>query len=154
MVWALSKAFGEGLRRAREEVGITQDELAARSGLHRTTISLLELGRREPRLGTIFRLAKGLGRSPGALLDRVAREQAAMEGEVIEGLLERALDLSYELRERGDSVRLKELERLLLQAMAALKEALALVRSEGGREEIEGKEGEGDGIPKGERKRG
>ena len=154
MVWALSKAFGEGLRRAREEVGITQDELAARSGLHRTTISLLELGRREPRLGTIFRLAKGLGRSPGALLDRVAREQAAMEGEVIEGLLERALDLSYELRERGDSVRLKELERLLLQAMAALKEALALVRSEGRREEIEGKEGEGDGIPKGERKRG
>lgn len=137
MVWDLSRVFGEELRRVREEVGITQGELAIRSGLHRTTISLLELGKREPKLETVFRVAKGLGRGPGALLDRVARGQAALEGEVIEGILERALDLSCKMRERGDSVRLRELERLLLQAMAALKEALALVRSEGkkGREE-------------------
>lgn len=141
MVWDLSGEFGKELRRAREEVGITQDELAKRSGLHRTSISLLELGKREPRLETIFRLAKGLGMSPGALLDRVAREQALLEGEAIEGLLERALDLSYELQERGDSVRLKELEQLLLQAMTALKEALALIRS--GRQK-KGEEGEGE----------
>jgi transcriptional regulator with XRE-family HTH domain len=134
MVWDLSRAFGEELRRVRKEVGIAQGELATRSGLHRTTISLLEKGKREPKLETIFRLAKGLGRSPGALLDRVAREQAALEGEVIEGILERALDLSYEVRERGDSVRLRELEQLLLQAMVALKEALALVRSESKKE--------------------
>lgn len=138
MVWDLSRAFGEELRRVREEVGITQGELAIRSGLHRTTISLLELGKREPKLETVFRLAKGLGKGPGALLDRVARKQASIEGEVIEGILERALDLSYEMRERGDSMRLRELEQLLLQAMAALREALALVRREGSKEEEEG----------------
>lgn len=120
---------------------MTQEELACNSGLHRTTIGLLERGRREPQLETIFKLAKGLGKGPGELLDKVAREQASVEGRVIEGILERALDVSYELRERGDPFKLTELENLLLRAMAILEEALTIVK--GGRERPSSASGDG-----------
>jgi len=109
-------------------------------------------------LETIFKLAKGLGKGPGELLEGVAREQAFVERGVIGGLLERALDVSYELRERGDLLKLTELENLLLKAMAALEEALAIVKGgkegsfpENGDESRRGEgrawssEGEGDG---------
>ena len=92
-------------------------------------------------LETIFKLAKGLGKGPGELLDEVAREQASVERGVIEGILERALDISYEMRERGDLVKLRELEQLLLKAMAALEEALAIVK--GGKESSSSENGDG-----------
>lgn len=64
-------AFGERLRAARVEGGLSQERLASACGLHRTEISLLERGAREPRLSTIVRLARGLGVTPAALLDGV-----------------------------------------------------------------------------------
>jgi transcriptional regulator with XRE-family HTH domain len=51
------------LRAARSKAGISQEELGDRTELHRTEISLLERGRREPRLGTILKLAGALGAS-------------------------------------------------------------------------------------------
>jgi transcriptional regulator with XRE-family HTH domain len=53
--------FAANLRRHRKAARLTQEELAERSGLHPTEISRLERAVREPRLGTIARLAKGLG---------------------------------------------------------------------------------------------
>jgi transcriptional regulator with XRE-family HTH domain len=41
--------------------GITQQELGDRCDLHRTEVSLLERGGREPRLGTLVKLASALG---------------------------------------------------------------------------------------------
>jgi transcriptional regulator with XRE-family HTH domain len=55
------KKFAVALRELRVEAGISQEELAHRCGLHRTEISLLERGQRDPRLTTIERLAGGLG---------------------------------------------------------------------------------------------
>jgi transcriptional regulator with XRE-family HTH domain len=52
--------FADNLRKARRESGLTQEELGARTDLHRTEISLLERGGREPRLGTIVKLAGAL----------------------------------------------------------------------------------------------
>lgn len=50
------------LREARTKAGLTQDELAERSGVDQTTISSLECGRRaNPSLNTVMRLAKALG---------------------------------------------------------------------------------------------
>lgn len=52
--------FAENLARARRAAGLTQDQLADRCNLHRTEVSLLERGGREPRLGTLIKLAGAL----------------------------------------------------------------------------------------------
>jgi transcriptional regulator with XRE-family HTH domain len=52
--------FAANLRRLRTEAGLSQEGLADRTGLHPTEISRLERAVREPRLGTIVRLARGL----------------------------------------------------------------------------------------------
>jgi transcriptional regulator with XRE-family HTH domain len=57
---AKRKRFAANLSRARAASGISQEELGARTGLHRTEVSLLERGGREPRLGTLAKLAAAL----------------------------------------------------------------------------------------------
>jgi len=52
--------FSVSLRKARQNSKISQEELGFRCDLHRTEISLLERGGREPRLGTIIKLASAL----------------------------------------------------------------------------------------------
>ncbi len=47
--------------------GLTQEELADRCDLHSTEISLLERAGREPRLGTLVKLARSLGVSVESL---------------------------------------------------------------------------------------
>ncbi|HEY8502431.1 MAG TPA: helix-turn-helix transcriptional regulator [Solirubrobacterales bacterium] len=59
--------FAVNLRRAREAAGISQEELAEQCEIHRTEVSLLERGGREPRLGTMVKLATALGTTPDAL---------------------------------------------------------------------------------------
>lgn len=66
-----TRRFAATLRRRREEGHVSQEQLAAASGLHRTEISLLERGGRDPRLSTIVRLAQGLGVSAATLLEDV-----------------------------------------------------------------------------------
>lgn len=45
---------------------MTQEELAARAGLHRTAVGLLELGHRMARADTLLQLAGALSISPAA----------------------------------------------------------------------------------------
>ena len=59
--------FAVNLRRARQRKQISQEELGFRCDLHRTEISLLERGGREPRLGTIVKLAGALDITPEEL---------------------------------------------------------------------------------------
>jgi transcriptional regulator with XRE-family HTH domain len=59
--------FSANLRRARQDAGISQEELAERCEIHRTEVSLLERGGREPRLGTMVKLATALGTTPEVL---------------------------------------------------------------------------------------
>lgn len=66
-----TERFAANLRKQRLFYGFSQEGLAAACGLHRTEISLLERGAREPRLSTIVRLARGLGVKPAALLDGI-----------------------------------------------------------------------------------
>jgi transcriptional regulator with XRE-family HTH domain len=53
--------FAADLRAVREERGLTLLETGAACGVHYTVIARLENGKREPRLTTITRLARGLG---------------------------------------------------------------------------------------------
>jgi transcriptional regulator with XRE-family HTH domain len=52
--------FARNLRSRRQAAGLSQEQLAALTGLHPTEISRLERAAREPRLGTMLKLAKGL----------------------------------------------------------------------------------------------
>lgn len=64
-----SNAFGERLKELREELDLSQDDVAREADIHPTAIGRLERGSREPRLTTILRVARGLGVSPSELLD-------------------------------------------------------------------------------------
>jgi transcriptional regulator with XRE-family HTH domain len=56
----VSERFGENLLRIRQARKLSQENLADRAGIHRTQISLLESGRRQPLLETVVRLAGAL----------------------------------------------------------------------------------------------
>jgi transcriptional regulator with XRE-family HTH domain len=58
-VWVASMV-GTNLARFRESRGLSQEEVANWAGLHRTEISLMELGKRTPRIDTIFRVIGAL----------------------------------------------------------------------------------------------
>ena len=62
--------LGRNVRRFREARGWSQEGLAERADLHRTYISGIERGIRNPTLTIIFKLANALGVEPGALVDR------------------------------------------------------------------------------------
>ena len=61
-------AFGKLLRARRQEMGISQEELAFRSGLHRTYVGSVERGERNLSLENIFVFAKTLGCHPRELI--------------------------------------------------------------------------------------
>jgi len=48
------------LKSLREQRGMTQEQLAERSGLSRTYLARLETGRQDPTLSTLEKLAKAL----------------------------------------------------------------------------------------------
>ena len=67
----IEESLGEILRQLRKERGLSQEELALGSGYHRTYISLLERGQKNPSLRTIFELAKALEVAPSEIVERV-----------------------------------------------------------------------------------
>ena len=76
--------FAANLRHARKTAGVSQEELAERCELHRTEVSLLERGGREPRLGTLVKLAIALGTTPEALCAGIGWDPKAREYRVAE----------------------------------------------------------------------
>lgn len=70
MVEEIQRLFGSRLKRLRQSQGISQEELAFRSGLHRTYISSLERGKRNVSLVNIVKLARALALEPHELLQR------------------------------------------------------------------------------------
>jgi transcriptional regulator with XRE-family HTH domain len=67
----LPHRFGEAVRAAREELGISQEELASRCGLHRTYLAGVERGARNPSLKSIGKIAIGLGLPVSTLFRRM-----------------------------------------------------------------------------------
>lgn len=55
------RKFGKRLRALREERGWSQEEFADRAGLHRTYVSAVERGVRNPTLSVLERIAKAMG---------------------------------------------------------------------------------------------
>ncbi len=63
--------FGLRLRGLREKAGLSQEELADRAQVHRTYLSGIERGRRNPSLINLLRIARALNLSISALFDDV-----------------------------------------------------------------------------------
>jgi transcriptional regulator with XRE-family HTH domain len=64
----LYREFGRLLRDRRRAVGFTQDEVAGRIGLSRTSITNIEKGRQHVGLHVLYALADAVGVKPGELL--------------------------------------------------------------------------------------
>lgn len=64
----IKKRFGLNLRNLREQKGWSQEKLAEKSGLHRTYISGLERGIRNPTIDILQEVANALGVTPSDLL--------------------------------------------------------------------------------------
>lgn len=63
------KRLGANLKRLRNAAGLSQEDFAEDAGIHRTYISDLERGARNPTIRVVDRLAKALGCRLGDLLD-------------------------------------------------------------------------------------
>ncbi len=64
-------ALGRNVRRRREEVHYSQEELAEKSSLDQTYISGIECGKRNPGIKNVARLAKALGIKTAVLVEGV-----------------------------------------------------------------------------------
>jgi transcriptional regulator with XRE-family HTH domain len=61
--------LGKNLRAARKRLGLTQEEVAERSGVQAGEVSRIERGKRDPQVSTLERLAEAVETPPGRLLD-------------------------------------------------------------------------------------
>jgi len=55
------KIIAENVRRRRTAVGLSQEELAERAGLHRTYVGAIERAERNISIASLEKLANGLG---------------------------------------------------------------------------------------------
>jgi transcriptional regulator with XRE-family HTH domain len=72
-VRAPGRTFGKVLKEARKAAGISQEELAARTGLDRSFLSRLENARKEPGLTTLLALGPALGTTAHELVKSVEK---------------------------------------------------------------------------------
>ena len=85
----LYKEFGEVLRKARSDAGLTQQQVADRVGLTRTSITNIERGNQHIALHQLFLLASAVGRKPSELLpDRAAAPEDLLPPDAVKVLAE------------------------------------------------------------------
>lgn len=70
----IAARFAENLVRHRNAAKLSQEELADRAEIHRTQVSMIEGGKRMPRLDTLIKLAGALGIDAAELLAGVRWE--------------------------------------------------------------------------------
>lgn len=67
---AFQAALGGAVKARRQELGLTQEQLANDTELHQRWISNVETGKRNPSYGSLRRLAAGLDLTASELLAR------------------------------------------------------------------------------------
>ena len=65
------QAIAAEVKARRGSMGISQEELAFRAGVHRTFIAKLEVASTQPSLSITFQLAEALGASPEDLVKAI-----------------------------------------------------------------------------------
>jgi transcriptional regulator with XRE-family HTH domain len=77
---SISEVFGLVVRKRREQLGISQEELAARSGIHRTYVSSIELGKVRLGLEIAKNVSSGLGMQLSGLIAEVEKMGSKRSG--------------------------------------------------------------------------
>jgi len=72
----VTRQVGRRIRRRRRYLDLTQEEVARNAPVHRTQMTLIENGRRMPRLHTLIRICAALDLSPCQLLEGIGQEIA------------------------------------------------------------------------------
>jgi transcriptional regulator with XRE-family HTH domain len=70
-------ALGTAVKTRRQELGLTQEQLAHETELHQRWISNVETGKRNPSYGSLRRLAAGLDLTASELLSRAEQIEAS-----------------------------------------------------------------------------
>lgn len=70
----IRKRLGLNIKRLREQKELSQEQFGFESGIHRTYISDVERGARNPSVTQVEKFAKALGVTPGHLLDASPKE--------------------------------------------------------------------------------
>lgn len=76
----LLKTLGEVIVERRKRLGMTQDELSELSGINRAFISNIEKGKRNPSIGAVASLARGLKLKTSLLLSKCEKQMTEAEG--------------------------------------------------------------------------
>jgi transcriptional regulator with XRE-family HTH domain len=75
----VEERFGDNVLRIRQARRLSQEQLADRAGVHRTQITLIERGRRQPGIGTAIRLAGALEVPAESLFEGIRWDAGAAE---------------------------------------------------------------------------
>lgn len=119
--------FGANVRRYREIRGLTQHELSARAGVHRSEVGMVERGQRVPRVDTAFRLACALAAPFDHLFGGIEWvERSSVPGEFFFVTPKVRRERHKDVMRRAAALRARQTE---------VVDAAALVRE--GREELE-----------------
>jgi transcriptional regulator with XRE-family HTH domain len=73
---AFQIALGQAVKARRQELGLTQEQLANETELHQRWISNVETGKRNPSYASLRRLAAGLDLSASELVARAEQVEA------------------------------------------------------------------------------
>ena len=79
---ALGVAFGSVAKSIRERAGFSQEGFAHEAGFDRTFWGAIERGRYNPSLGTIWRVAKALGKRPCDLIEATEKQMEVGDQEL------------------------------------------------------------------------
>jgi transcriptional regulator with XRE-family HTH domain len=77
-------AFAIELKMQRRLIGISQEELAHRSGVDRTFVARLEVAQNQPSLSVLFSLSKGLGVQPETLVEKIRQRLEQLSSSAID----------------------------------------------------------------------
>ena len=67
------QAFGDIVRSERLRLGLTQQDVALRAGVHLNFVGRIERGQAEPSLSTIFAIAQALELAPESIIVKVGQ---------------------------------------------------------------------------------
>ena len=76
---SLNRLFGRIVAERRAQMGISQERLALNAELDRTFVGKVEQGKHSPSLGSLFKLAQGLGMTPDELVRELRERRMAEE---------------------------------------------------------------------------
>jgi len=80
----MAETIGDRLRRIRRDAALTQEQLAASSGVSKDLVAMLEQNRRKSaRITTLAKLANALGIEMSELLDKRPRLEGGMDSSVL-----------------------------------------------------------------------